>query len=238
MGKVLMTETLSKFLGKTNLRLNLGCGRNIKQGWVNVDFAERENKLDLICDLSKEFPFDINSCSYIYSEHLIEHLEWLDGRVLIDNCFKSLQQGGIFRIVFPNFEEIFRAYINKDVDFLKNMSKGLDDEDYNYYKSVYDHPEKVRRERLHNPPPDWHLSNNEEDRKKVSLRIRQHKYLIDIVDWVVHQFGEHKTLYDAESMEGALKEIGFRKVYRSSFNSEIDSSKYFIPGSCYIEALK
>jgi len=233
-----MTETLKEFLGKTNFRLNLGCGRNIKPGWVNVDFAERENKLDIVCDLSKEFPFEISSCSYIYSEHLIEHLEWLDGGILLDKCFKALHEGGIFRIVFPDFEEIFRAYIHKDDEFLKNMSRGLDDEDYNYYKKAYDYPEEIRKERLRNPPPDWHLSNDEEDRKKVSLRIRQHKYRIDIVDWAVHQFGEHKTLYDAESMIGLLKATGFSRVFRSSFKPEIDSSKYYIPSCCYIEAIK
>jgi hypothetical protein len=238
MEKAWMTEIHDKFSGNTNLRLNLGCGRNIKTGWVNVDFAERENKLDIVCDLSKEFPFDESSCSYIYSEHLIEHLEWLDGHTLIKKCFKSLQAGGVLRIVFPDFEKIFNAYVNKDDDFLKNMSRGLDDEDYGYYERVYNHPEEIRKERVHNPPPDWHLSNNEEDRKKVILRIRKHKYLIDIVDWAVHQFGEHKALYDAESMIGLLEEIGFSKVFRSSFDPEIDSGKYYIPSCCYIEAIK
>jgi hypothetical protein len=236
--KALMTEMCDKFSGKTNLKLNLGCGRNIKAGWLNVDFAERENKLDIVCDLSKEFPFEENSCSYIYSEHFIEHLEWLDGRTLIENCFNSLQDGGVFRIVFPDFENILKAYIHKNEDFLRTMSRGLDDEDYGYYKRVYEHPEQIRKERVHNPPPDWHISNNEEDRRKVALRIRQHKYLIDIVDWAVHQFGEHKTLYDAESMMGLLKELGFSKVSRSSFDPEMDSGKYYIPSCCYIEAIK
>jgi hypothetical protein len=236
--RVLMTDASDKFSGKTDLRLNLGCGRNIKSGWVNVDFAERENRLDIECDLSKEFPFDDSSCSYIYSEHFIEHLEWLDGRTLIEKCFKSLQEGGVFRIVFPDFEKIFTAYINKDDAFLKNMSRGLDDDDYNYYKRVYEHPEEIRQERIYNPSPAWHVSNSEEDRKKVRLRIRQHKYLIEIIDWAVHQFGEHKTLYDAESMIGLLKEIGFSKVFCSSFDPEIDSGKYYIPSCCYIEAIK
>jgi hypothetical protein len=233
-----MTEIINRFKGKTNLKLNLGCGRNIKKGWVNVDFAERENKLDMVCDLSKEFPFNENSCSYIYSEHLIEHLEWLDGRNLLNKCYKSLQNGGVLRIVFPNFEAIFRAYIDKDDDFLKNMSWGLDDEDYNYYKRVYENPEEVRKERLNNLPPDWHLDDNEESRRKVRLRIRKHKYRIDIVDWAVHQFREHKTLYDAESMIGLLKDIGFSKARHSSLDSEMDNSKYHVPSSCYIEAVK
>jgi predicted SAM-dependent methyltransferase len=94
MEKVWMTEILYKFSGKTDLRLNLGCGRNIKTGWVNVDFAERENELDIVCDLSKEFPFDESSCSYIYSEHLIEHLEWLDGHTLIKNVLRVFKREG------------------------------------------------------------------------------------------------------------------------------------------------
>jgi hypothetical protein len=233
-----MSETQIKLSGKTNLKLNLGCGRNIKPGWVNVDFAERENKLDIECDLSKEFPFDENCCSYIYSEHLIEHLEWVDGRRLIERCFKSLQSGGKFRIIFPDFEKIFKAYIERDYDFLKNMSKGLDDDDYNYYKKVYENPEAIRQERTQNPPPAWQISDNEHDRNLVRLRIRKHKYLIDIVNWSVHQFGEHKTLYDSESMKGLLEEIGFLSVRSSSFDQAIDSSKYHIPSCCYIEAIK
>lgn len=233
-----MINKNNKYSGKTGLKLNLGCGRNTKPDWVNVDFAERENKLDVECDLSKEFPFDENCCSYIYSEHLIEHLEWLDGRLLIEKSFKSLQEGGVFRVVFPNFKSIFSAYVNRDVEFFKNMSRGLNDEDYNYYRRVYEQPEEIRRERVDNLPPAWHLSSNDEDRKKVLLRIRLHKYLIEFVDWAVHQFGEHKTLYDTESMIGLLTEIGFSKIYASTFNPEIDSSKYYIPSCCYIEAIK
>jgi predicted SAM-dependent methyltransferase len=131
MEKAWMTEIHDKFSGKTNLRLNLGCGRNIKTGWVNVDFAERENKLDIVCDLSKEFPFDESSCSYIYSEHLIEHLEWLDGHTLIKKCFKSLQVGGVLRIVFPDFEKIFNAYINTiTINEFMNILKKYDRKEY------------------------------------------------------------------------------------------------------------
>ena len=233
----MMAEQTNIF-SKTDLKINLGCGRNTKQGWVNVDYAERENKLDIICDLSKEFPFVENCCSYIYSEHLIEHLEWLDGRNLIEKCFKSLQKDGVFRIVFPDFEKIFRAYIDRDEVFFKNMSSGLNDDDYNYYKRVYEHPEEIKKERINNLPPAWHFSNSEEDRKKVLLRIRKHKYLIQIVHWAVYQFGEHKTLYDTESMTGLLKEIGFSKAYASSFDPQMDSSKYYKPSCCYIEAIK
>jgi hypothetical protein len=222
---------------KQNLKVNLGCGRNIKPGWINVDCWARAD-IDLVCDLSKEFPFREGSCSYIYSEHFIEHLDWLDGHELLRKCFKSLADGGIFRVVFPDFFKLFQAYVTGNVDFLTSYSEGLNTVDLYYYRSLVDDPEKVRLQRTLNPPPAWHFSQAEADRRNVLRRARNHKHPIEIVDWAVHQYGEHKTLYDATLMKSLLIDLGYREVHESSYNHTIDSSSYYTPGCCYIEARK
>ncbi len=230
---------LNKFRGKSGLKLNLGCGREVKSGFVNVDIAEREKKLDLACDLSMQFPFDNDSCQYIYSEHMIEHFEWLDGNNFLKNCHRCLQKGGTLRIVFPDFYKVFEAYLKKDYNFFECFRQGLNEEDYPYYSSVYENPEKIKKERKQNPPPAWHLSSAPEDRKKLSLRVRKFNYLIEYVDWFVHQFGEHKTLYDAESMIGILKDIGFSTVKQVEFLPGFDNnSPTRVNSSVYIEAVK
>ena len=76
------------------------------------------------------------------------------------------------------------------------------------------------------------------DRYQLKRRVRKFKYLIEYVDWYVHQFGEHQCLYDEESMIGILKEIGFNKVIISKYNPKIDSSSGGGRISCYIEAIK
>ena len=221
------------------MKLNLGCGRNVKSGWINVDMEEKENKLDLICDLSKEFPFKANSYEYIYNEHFIEHLDWLAGLKFLKNCYRSLKPGGILRLVFPDFKKVFKAYLENDAEFFKAAGDRLNGADYEYYRSVYEHPEKVRRERKDNPPPAWHLSRKKSDRQRLEKRLRKFKYLIEYVDWFTHQFGEHQSLYDEESMIGILKEIGFKKVKASKYNPKIDlSNKGGRKISCYIEAVK
>ena len=220
-----------------NLRLNLGCGRNIKPGWINVDSYKRAN-IDLVCDLTVDFPFQEDSCSYIYSEHFIEHLDWFDGKELLGKCYRSLQCGGTFRVVFPNFQKVFRAYIEGDLEFLRQYSDGLNTKDLSYYKAVYETPEKIAEQRKENPPPSWHLSEHENDRRNVRRRMRDHKLPVEIVDWVVHQFGEHKTIYDNTLMKSRLADLGFSRVYDSAYDKTIDSSEYFTPGCCYIEAIK
>jgi hypothetical protein len=56
------------------LKLNLGCGYNRKDGWVNVDRVPDCNP-DMVCDLEK-FPWPFADCSVdeILLNHVLEHL--------------------------------------------------------------------------------------------------------------------------------------------------------------------
>lgn len=235
--QILNPKKIKALITRGDLKVNLGCGRNIKPGWINVDGWKRAD-IDIVCDLSKEFPFKEGSCIYIYSEHFIEHLEWFDGYSLIKKCFNSLEKGGTFRIVFPDFKKLFKAYIDGDDDFLWKYSDGLNNRDLPYYKSVYEKPEEIRLERKNNLPPSWHFSQRPNDRKNLKLRAREYKFPIEVIDWAVHQYGEHKTLYDNVLMKSLLTNFGFSKVYDSEFDSNMDSPNYYTPGCCYIEAIK
>lgn len=220
------------------MKLNLGCGRRTKEGFVNVDIYERENKLDVICDLTKRFPFESNSCEYIYVEHLIEHFEWLDGIQFLHECKRCLKKGGTLRLVLPNYKKIFCKYLEGDTEFFKIFEKALNVVDYKYYSSIHLDPEKVRKERVDNPPPEWHLSPRLEDRKRVALRVRHYYTLIEIVHWFTHMYGEHKTLYDFESLTGVLKRVGFSIVYKTGCLDIDMNHPSRIISSLYMEAIK
>lgn len=56
-------------------KLNLGCGKFPKQGYVNVDFSF-DSSADLISDLNRyPWPFRDNIFSVIEADHVLEHLE-------------------------------------------------------------------------------------------------------------------------------------------------------------------
>lgn len=59
------------------LELNLGCGPNRKQGWLNIDIFDRG--ADLRLDLREPWPFLEYSVSFIYSEHSFEHFDFFRG---------------------------------------------------------------------------------------------------------------------------------------------------------------
>ena len=56
------------------MRLNLGCGKNAKGGWTNVDLERPGKGIEKI-DLTFRWPWPNGSCDYVYAEHLLEHLQ-------------------------------------------------------------------------------------------------------------------------------------------------------------------
>jgi SAM-dependent methyltransferase len=64
-------------LGKAPYRLNVGCGRNIREGWVNLDSAALPG-VDIVCDLEKlrDIPIDLpdETVDHFLLSHVIEHI--------------------------------------------------------------------------------------------------------------------------------------------------------------------
>jgi predicted SAM-dependent methyltransferase len=99
----------------TGLRLNLGCGANLKQGWINIDTSA---KADLQLDLREPLPFANDSAEIIYSEHFFEHLEYPTQAIrFLTECWRVLQPSGCFFVCVPETEWPLRAYANGDSDY-------------------------------------------------------------------------------------------------------------------------
>ena len=62
-----------RYSNATGLQLHFGCGANVKPGFVNIDLS---NAADLTLDLREQLPFADGSCSLVYSEHFLEHIEY------------------------------------------------------------------------------------------------------------------------------------------------------------------
>src|SRR5208283_2126887 len=67
-------KRVSSYFEMSPLRLNLGCGPNLKKGWVNIDLFRPTADLQL--DLREPWPFADGTVSYVYSENVFEHFEF------------------------------------------------------------------------------------------------------------------------------------------------------------------
>ena len=110
--------------GEQNLKVNLGCGKDVKNGWLNIDLCVpaidctscRDTVL-MSYDLRLGLPLESHSCSIIYSSHFFEHLEFRHGLKLMTDCHRVLKHGGTFRLALPDYREIFRAYIQGNSEY-------------------------------------------------------------------------------------------------------------------------
>lgn len=81
-------------------RLHLGCGPNkLPAPWENFD---RE------VNISARLPFDDESAGFIFAEHVIEHVPFVDGMAFLSECRRVLAPGGVLRFAFPDIERVLR----------------------------------------------------------------------------------------------------------------------------------
>lgn len=88
-------------------KLNLGCGYDIKEGWINLDIAELEG-VDIVHDLTKlPLPFADDEFDYIMCYDIIEHIfEYIP---LMKELHRILKKDGILEIKVPHYT-YSRAY--------------------------------------------------------------------------------------------------------------------------------
>ena len=95
------------------IKLHLGCGRNILGGWINTDYNTAKFSGSDYLDVTKKFPYDNNSVDYIFSEHMIEHISYQDGKFMLEESFRVLKSGGKIRISTPDLKFLIKLY-NED----------------------------------------------------------------------------------------------------------------------------
>jgi predicted SAM-dependent methyltransferase len=96
-------------------KLNVGSGSVKFKGWVNIDIEKVTNVTDIVWDATRKFSFlDDASCSLIYNEHFLEHLDIEDGISFLSECYRLLAPGGILRIAMPSLEYVTQKYMSED----------------------------------------------------------------------------------------------------------------------------
>ncbi len=81
-------------------KLNIGCGKDIKEGYVNLDVVDYGG--NRIHDLNKfPYPYEENSFDEVYASHILEHLD--NFHDYITEIYRILKPGGILIVYAPFF---------------------------------------------------------------------------------------------------------------------------------------
>jgi len=126
----------------TNLRLNLGCGLQAPDGWVNIDrsvnlmldrtplvkkalraarvlqpahMVDWPRNIKMV-NVLKPFPYQQGQVEAIYSSHMLERLYYDQALGVLRECHRVMQPGGVIRLALPDGREWARLLIDSAPD--------------------------------------------------------------------------------------------------------------------------
>jgi len=103
-------EIIKKYFSENSCyKLQLGCGGNYLDGWLNTDIVSLGEPF-VYLDLTKKYYFKENTFDYIFSEHTIEHLSFSEALNMLNECFRVLKSNGKLRIATPDLLFLINLY--------------------------------------------------------------------------------------------------------------------------------
>jgi len=90
-------------------KLQIGTGYNLLSGWLNTTlypFAPGT----VFLDASQPFPIPSASFDYVFSEHVIEHIEFEEAATMLSESARILKSGGRMRLATPDLAQIIAVY--------------------------------------------------------------------------------------------------------------------------------
>jgi len=94
------------------MKLNIGCGQDYRDGFVNIDGRDDLPQIDQIINLSKHSLFDYfaaGSVDYLLANDFIEHHFHWQAVSLLADFFQLLSTGGTLEMRLPDCDYIVHA---------------------------------------------------------------------------------------------------------------------------------
>lgn len=84
------------------MKLDLGCGKNKKEGFIGVDTRPFEG-VDQVVDLTQKWPWEDNSVDEVNASHIVEHFEAKERIHFVNELYRVLKPGAKAFIVTPHW---------------------------------------------------------------------------------------------------------------------------------------
>lgn len=86
------------------MKLNLGCGKDIKRDYINMDKVKMDG-VDIVWDLNKiPYPFTDDYFDEIYASQVLEHVD--DLVQVFEELYRILKPGGTLIVKVPYYNSI------------------------------------------------------------------------------------------------------------------------------------
>lgn len=201
---------IDKKTDKEKLMINIGGGLYFRRHWKVMDFHSKwynysKGCIDYEYDLTSDKPFPLtdNSISFFYCSHTLEHIPQEHCQHILNEIYRCLKQNGAVRFTMPNFDLAYEAFGKNNIDFfVKYDGQNIEQKFLRFF--VFYLADKVRPEELRKNYKIMSKEKFADHYTKQVPRETQKKLT-----------GCHLNWWDFEKLKRMLKQVGFKKIYRS-----------------------
>lgn len=99
-----LKDVVEKYIAEgRDIKLHLGCGPNLFEGWINVEGEYLKHMDDIVLhDITQPMPIPDNCVSEILTVHVIEHIMPSDVDALLKEWLRVLKPGGFVATEWPD----------------------------------------------------------------------------------------------------------------------------------------
>ena len=171
-----------------DLMVNIGCGSEGLDGWVNIDCFPAPG-VTCVRDCRTALPLASASVRGIFTEHFFEHLDYYEeAPKFLAECRRVLAPGGTLRIIVPDGSKYLHAYCEGDLKGMEKFSP------------------------LVSMDPESDVAPFSLMRDVLPFRTK-----MEVVNFHFRQSGQHRFSYDFETLARLLDDCGFESVVQSQF---------------------
>jgi SAM-dependent methyltransferase len=109
----------------THPKINIGCGKNILSGWLNVDLYPTFGAVRM--NVLRKWPFKDNTLNACFCEHMIEHVPKRAAEFLLREAFRTLKPGSTLRVVTPDLSFFANLALEKagtdGITYIKELER-------------------------------------------------------------------------------------------------------------------
>jgi predicted SAM-dependent methyltransferase len=136
--QIVNAEKLTECLNQNVIKINLGCGTDIKNDFINID-ARALPGVDIIADV-RNVPFSSGTVDVLYLSHVIEHFPEVEmTKVIMPYWYDLLKPGGKIVVICPDWEAMLDGYARGEISYeaLKEVTFGSQEYEGNFHYSMY-----------------------------------------------------------------------------------------------------
>lgn len=116
-----------RFKCLSDLKIQLGSGHKILDGWINIDGNPKVIKA-MYYDIRNKLPFQDNSVALIFTSNVLEHFYPDELENILLEINRVTRKNSIIRIIVPSLEKSIDAYNKKNKSFFSDFPRS--------YKSI------------------------------------------------------------------------------------------------------